>query len=588
MSNRFVNIIAACLLAFMFFMAVSSMRDDVFTFDETAHIGAGYSYLSQKDMRMNPEHPPLIKDLAAAPLLFLGLNFPAEHPSWVQSNPLKWWFQFDFASQFLYQAGNDPEQILFWSRLPMIFVLMIFGFFVFWWSKELFGAQAALLPLFLFCFSPTLLAHGRLITTDVGAAASIFIATYCFIKALIKPNKKNIVLAGIAFGVAQLCKFSAILLGPFFIFLILCWWICQKEINFKTLKKLSVNLLLIFIIGFLLIGAVYNLTITNYPVEKQTQDIKSLISPDSFKLVGSVLTEMAHYPVLRAYAQYFLGLTLVFERSAGGNTTYFLGEISANGWKNYFPVVYAIKIPLAFHILTLTAILYIAWLIKKPFWENGLIRARDWMKNNFAYFAMLSFLVLYWTISLKTNLNIGVRHLMPIFAFNIVLVSAMIVKWLRGSSLPKIKYAYLAILLAWQAFSVLSIYPHFLAYFNELVGGPDKGYLYTVDSNLDWGQDLKRLKQWTDKKGIDKIYLDYFGGGNPSYFLKEKYIGWWGTRDQAELPKGSYLAISSSLLQGGRGIPSSTFDQPCGYYRWLDQYEPIEKIGYSIFIYHIE
>ena len=141
----------------------------------------------------------------------------------------------------------------------------------------------------------------------------------------------------------------------------------------------------------------------------------------------------------------------------------------------------------------------------------------------------------------------------------------------------KIKYGILGILIVWQIISVVSIYPHFLAYFNEAIGGPSKGYLYVVDSNLDWGQDLKRLAEWIDKysacsdnpnletffciQKIDKIYLDYFGGGNADYYLNGKYIPWSGTKNPSELPKGSYFAVSVNQLQGGRAIPVKGFDQ---------------------------
>ncbi len=113
-------------------------------------------------------------------------------------------------------------------------------------------------------------------------------------------------------------------------------------------------------------------------------------------------------------------------------------------------------------------------------------------------------------------------------------------------------------------------------------------YIYVVDSNLDWGQDLKRLAKWTEENGIDKIYLDYFGGAGTEYYLKEKYLPWWGDRDPKELPKGSYLAVSATFLQGGRGKPVPNFSKPTGFYSWLDGYTPIARIGYSIFVYYIE
>ncbi len=579
LSNRLTNIIAFFLLTFVFVIAVFSMKDDSVTMDELAHLPAGYSYLTQKDMRLNPEHPPLMKDLAAIPLLFIkNINFPSEIGAWKEDVNGQW----DFGFNFLYQNGNPVDKMIFWGRIPMILILILLGFYIFKWTKELFGQRAALLALFLFSFSPTFLAHGRLVTTDVGAAAGVFIATYYFIKTLQKSTKKNIISAGIAFCLAELCKFSVILLLPFFGLLALIWWLVKLG-NFKQTLKI---LVLVFVIGFLLIWPIYQYHVLNYPPERQVRDAGVALS-DYPDLIKKPILFAADKPILRPYAQYLTGLFMVFHRAAFGNTTYFLGEVSNLGWKNYFPVVYSIKEPLTLHILTLIALLYAAWLIKKPFWQNTFQRTGSWIKNHFPEFSMLCFIGLYWTVSLVSSLNIGVRHLLPVFPFTILLVSGMIGNLIKSPFL-KLKLTILGILILWQAVSVISIYPHFLAYFNELAGGPSHGYIYTVDSNLDWGQDLKRLKNWVDEKGIEKIYVDYFGGGDPQYYLKEKYAPWWGQRNPEEFPKGNYLAVSATFLQGGKGELAPGFNQPTGYYRWLNKYTPITKIGYSIFIYRIE
>lgn len=579
-SNRTTNIIAAVLLTLMFFLAVFSMKDDSVTMDEVAHLPAGYSYLTQKDMRLNPEHPPLIKDLSALPLLFIGdINFPSEIKDWKEDINGQWGFGY----HFLYQAGNPVDQMIFWGRIPMILVLILLGFYLFKWAKELFGNKVGLLSLFFFSFSPTFLAHGRLVTTDVGAAAGIFIATYYFIKALQNPSKKNIILAGIFFGLAELCKFTVIILVPFFALLALIYWLI-KSIGWKPALKIFI---LVLVVGFLLIGPVYQYHVLNYPPEKQARDTEILLSSHPFQFLGPALSWASQKPILKPYAQYLLGLFLVYQRGVGGHTTYFLGEVSAAGWKNYFPVVYSIKIPLAFHILTIIALFYAAWLIRKSFWQETFRRTKGWLKSHFAEFSMLSFILIYWAFSLIANLNIGVRHLLPAFPFTILLVSAMTIKLLKEPFL-KLKYVILGALILWQAASVVSIYPHFLAYFNEAARGPKNGYVYTVDSNLDWGQDLKRLKNWADQEGIDKIYVDYFGGGDTKYYLKEKYAPWRGTQDPKEFPKGNYLAISATFLQGGRGEPSPGLNQPAGYYRWLNNYTPVAKIGYSIFVYFID
>jgi len=579
LDNRLTNIIAACLLIFVFLIAVFSMKEDSATMDEVAHLPAGYSYLTQKDMRLNPEHPPLIKDLSALPLLFIkGINFPSEIKDWKEDVNGQWGFGY----HFLYHSGNPADQMIFWGRLPMILILVLLGFYIFKWAKELFGNKVGLLSLFLFSFSPTFLAHGRLVTTDVGAAAGIFIATYYFLKSLQNPTKKNIIIGGVAFGLAELCKFSVILLVPFFAILAFAWWLIKSGTWRKTLKIF----ILVMLIGFILIWPIYQYHVLNYPSERQVRDSEVFLSAYP-NFIQKPLLWAADKPILRPYAHYLSGLLMVFHRASFGHTTYFLGEISNLGWKSYFPIVYLIKEPLPFHILTLIALLYACWLIKKPFWQNTFQRVKSWIKSHFPEFAMLTFIGIYWLTSLTSNLNIGVRHLLPAFPFTILLVSAMTINFLKASFL-KLKYALLGALILWQVVSVILIYPHFLAYFNELAGGPNNGYIYTVNSNLDWGQDLKRLKKWVDEKNIDKIYVDYFGGGEAKYYLEEKYTPWQGQRDPKEFPRENYLAVSATFLQGGRGEPVPGFNQPYGYYHWLDKYTPITKIGYSIFVYYID
>ena len=174
MSNKLTNIIAGVLLTIMFFLAFTSFLGDSVTMDELAHIPAGYSYLTQRNFRINPEHPPLIKDLAALPLLFLNINFPKDSSAWIGGVNEQW----SFGWEFLYNSGNNPDQILFWARLPMVFFLIFLGWFIFRWIKKEFGNEVSLLVLTIFSFSPEFLAHGRLVTTDVGATFGVVISTY--------------------------------------------------------------------------------------------------------------------------------------------------------------------------------------------------------------------------------------------------------------------------------------------------------------------------------------------------------------------------------------------------------------------------
>jgi len=597
-----ITIISVFLLFLVFILALFSSIGDSSTSDENPHIVAGYSYLKLRDMRLNPEHPPLLKDLAAFPLLFLNLNFPESDFAWQQPDGPYWWHQFNLGGKFLYESGNDPDKILFFARLPMILLLIVCGFFIFKFAKKFFDEKVAILALFLFSFSPTFLAHGRLVTTDVGAAFGVVLATFYFLKALKEPTRKNIILAGIGLGISQLLKFSLILLIPFFVLLSVIW-----AFTFRAWRKPLKVLISCLALWVLLVWVVYALQIYNYPPERQLRDTRMTLesyaggsssiketcfSPTSIEKIkrcpAEIIILASDKPIIRPLAHYGLGLLMVFQRASGGHTTYFLGEVTAAGWRHYFPFVYLIKEPLAFHILWILALCYFAFKIQKPFWQRPFFRLKNFIKEHFVEFSMILWLLIYWATSIKSNLNIGVRHLLPVFPFTIILTARGIIFWLENTKYKKLAYTILAILLFWQAVSVLKVYPHFLAYANEIVGGPDKLYLYTVNSNLDWGQDLKRLKKWVEENKIEKIYLDYFGGGNPKYYLGEKYESWWGQREKKELPKGAYLAVSATALQGGRGLPAKGFDLPTGYYLWLDDQKLITKIGYSIFVFKIE
>lgn len=578
------TVLVTLLLGAMFFMALASMKNDSLTFDEVAHIPAGYSYLTQKEYRLNPEHPPLIKDIAALPLLLQKINFPSYLKSWREDANGQW----DFGNKFLYHSGNNPDKIIFWARFPMILIMLFLGWFVYKWTKEILGRKTAFLALFLYSFSPTIIAHGRFVTFDVAAAAGFFIATYYFIRCLKDPSRKNIIIAGLVFGMSQLVKFSLFLLIPFFIALTIAWVYPNRK-KFRLCLRYLKILILIFVIGYLLIYPVYLYHVWNYPLEKQISDVKSISSTFGSKIMAKTIVWMSDKKFLKPYTEYGLGLFMTLNRTAGGNNAYFLGQVSSKAWWYYFPVVYLIKEPFALFILIIIAVFF------------AVRKLRFSLFNHFPIFAMFLFIVIYWISSVTGNLNIGIRHLLPVFPFTYVLISRQVIEWLKvekesDSPLKLIRSYFkslgkkfiLVLLLLWYFISVFKVFPSFLAYFNESVGGPENGYKYVTDSNLDWGQDLKRLAKFVNENDkIDKIYIDYFGGDEPSRLLGEKYGGQWLNSDPEEKAKGNWLAISANSLQGGRAAPAKGFSQPTDYYRWLNKYEPEKIIGYSILVYYI-
>jgi 4-amino-4-deoxy-L-arabinose transferase-like glycosyltransferase len=619
MRKSLVYGLATLLLIFMLGLAFFSMTGDSAIMDEVAHLPAGYSYISQADMRLNPEHPPLIKDLAGgmvwlySKIFHQPIAFPLQIDAWQNDINGQWEFGFDF----MYKEGNNADLMLLLGRLPTLLILLILGIYIFKWAKQLYGPAAGLLALFFYSFSPTFLAHGRFITTDVAATAAIFIASYYFVRWLKNPTGGNLAIAGIVFGLAQLAKFSVFLLIPLFGFIAVVW--CFLKFHEAKHNNLPVNAwtffwqyiggaISIMVIGYVfIVWPIYVYHTLNYPVERQQRDTQLILSSFGIRPLANLLYWMAGMPILRGLAEYGLGLAMVLQRAAGGNTTYFLGEVSAAGSRLYFPFVYAVKETLAFHIFTLTAILLaLTGFFKKQLYR--LLKLGAFIREHIAGFLMLCFIALYWFTSVRSPLNIGVRHILPTFPFIFALVAGQLLGWLKNphpsspmpaadgqtkkSSDKKIAVGILVALsgalILWQIFSVVSVYPSFLAYFNELAGGPANGYKYVADSNLDWGQDLKRLAQWTDKNNVGRIYVDYFGGAIVPYYLGDKFMPWWGTRLPQDLnATGGYLAVSATFLDGGRGKPAPGFSEPTGYYDWLNNFTPVAVIGHSIFVYHI-
>lgn len=603
--GKITKIFAGLLLAWMFILMFFSSRNDSATMDELAHIPSGYSYLTQQDYRLNPEHPPLIKDLSAFPLLFLNLNFPTNVPEWQNFINGQW----DMGRIFLYESGNNPGQIIRWSRLPIMLLALLFGWLIFKWTKKLYGNKVGLLALFFYTMSPTFIAHSRFVTTDLGAAFGFFIGMAAFINFICNPTRKNLIITGIAFGIAQLLKFSLVILAPIYLVLGILWVILNNYEEIKNIKKLfsesarmAGKLIILGVIGLLIIWPVYQFHVWNYPPEKQRADTEITLVSFNIRPIADSVVWMSDKPVLRPIAQYLFGVLMVAQRASGGNTAYFLGTVSSSGSKLYFPILYMLKEQLAFHILTLIALIFAVRNIVKAR-EKNLKTAIEWMRDNFALTASIFFIAVYSLQSITSNLNIGVRHILPIFPFIYLLVARQTIRWTKAYDLEEPqtiiqqikhffsmclnaleKYSVLITLLLWIFLSNVLSFPYYLSYYNALGGGVWNGYKIATDSNYDWGQDMKRLKEFTDKSQIDKIYIDYFGGGNVKYYFGNKGEYWQSGK--GEPPAGSWLAVSLNTLMSAQAKPAPGFERKFeDSYSWLKNKQPFTRAGTSIFIY---
>ena len=584
-----VNILAIALLTLFGLLAVTSMWNDSANYDERIHLPAGYAYLTQKDMRLNPEHPPLVKDLTALPLLFMKINFPYQSWGWNtslvsdSSRTPSWQTDVGLGNDLLYYSGNDAQNMMRYGRIPIILIGILLGFYIFRFVRELWGDLAGIIALIFYSFSPTFLAHTRLVTTDVAAAAAFFISCYYFYKWLKISTYRNLFIFGIVLGISFLTKFSTFLLAPIFGFAVLVWILLRGQ-----WKKYLGGFILVLVIAYLVVGAVYAFHVWNYSIEKQIIDTKFILSTFGFKPLVNLSVWVSSQPVLRTWGHYFLGLLMVLQRSGGGNTTYYLGEVSAEGSRSYFPLVYLIKEPLAYILVIFLGIfLALKHCVRhcrersvKYWWQDFI----ELIKNHPAEMGMIIIIFIYWAFSIRSRLNIGVRHILPTLPFIYALTARQISFWIKGGIQERKRGFIVAILFIWVIVSVVSVWPSFLAYFNGIAGGPKNGYKFVVDSNLDWGQDILRLADFIEKNNIKEIKMDYFSGAPAEYYIKTAKIEPFNR----EVPQKGWLAISATILMGA----CKDDKIPCSYseraYAWLDSYKPAAKIGYSIFIYDIK
>lgn len=614
--------IVSALLIIMFVLGLASIWNESLTTDEIIHIPAGYSYVKYQDFRYNPEHPPLFKALAGIPLMAGNWNFPLDKPVWtepfkdMQDFGLK---QIELGAHFIY--GNDHRQIVFLSRIPMILASLLLGFFIYKWTRELaekkfkpsYARLAGFFALGLYVFSPNILAHSGLVTTDIPATLGFIIPIYYLVKFLKQPGPLNALWAGLALGFGLLAKFSNFLLLPLFalllgIIIVLSLKKLSKSGIIQWLKKVNIYLLYsgaICLIAILLIGIVYAVFVKNYPLEHQHKfidvvDVKvqeEIQKHPSFLLdvlpTGRVLHQMADVPVLRPYAHYLMGFAMVMSRVGGGNIVYLLGETTDQSFPLYFPVVFVTKVPVAILILILVSLVFAFYKIftssfLRKLFSPKLKHVWAYLSNlgkiYFAEIAMLIFIFVYTFVTIRGNLNIGFRHLLPIMPFVFILVSISIFELLALFKNRKKFTKYLVFkqvvigLIAWLIIANLVAFPSYLSYYNELAGGPQNGYNITVDSNLDWGQSLIRLNQWLELRGIDKVYTDCVGLAPP--YLGDKFLEWHAHFGK----KPGWFAISATMLRFNQYLADKHGTPD---YSWLLQKEPVAIIDNSILVFYV-
>jgi hypothetical protein len=489
-SHRSAAAIAALLLVFQLGLQIHLSRVDSQTTDEAVHLSAGYSYWEWGDFSLNPEHPPLVKLLAGAAAHWVHPVFPpVQHrerlsdffyDSWRENRAL--------GEAFLYQAGNDADRLLFVGRLPSIALTLLLGAAIFSVAAAFFGPLGGVLATALYVLDPTVAAHGHLITTDIAVAlggVAVFAAAWRFAH---RPDRTSTILLGVALGVASLAKFTSVIFFPSLALVLLL--LCGGRVLIRRIPRLVASVL----VGWLVILAGYGFSLRPPP---SVPSLLATVSPESHPTVVVEETVDRAYGMMRHLGrprEYFKGLALVLGHVAGGHVSFLLGTLSAHGWWYYFPVVFATKTPVAFLLLLIVAVSVAARRIREPAQWYWLVAAAS-----------------YFLCAMTSRSDLGFRHLIPAMVFLYIWMGSLAQQLRTRRWLTLVTTA----LILWLAVDFGLSSDRYFGYFNELVG--DRGYLVATDSNLDWGQDLKRIRAYLDRHAeIDAPYVEYPADGPSS------------------------------------------------------------------------
>jgi hypothetical protein len=515
---------ALIFIAVFFCQGIFFIRANAPTYDEAMHLAAGYSYLAIGDFHLEPQNPPLIKTLMAAPLFFdYRIPFPTHTKHWRDSAA------YLLGQSLVFHSPLPANHVMLLGRLPNLFLGAVLVALIGWWAYRLWGGGAALIAVALACLEPNLLAHSSLITTDVGVSLLVFLAVYLLWEHSHHRSYWLVAAAGLALGVALVSKFSAILFVP-----IVAALVALAHFVHGTERALPTRLREI-------VGALFLVIVS-----------------------AAVLIPPAYF--FQGFGPWVSGLRTFLNLAQEGQPAFFLGKISYEGFWAYYPMAFLIKTPIGTLLLITASLIFCR--SGRPLWRSD------------ALFLLLPVVVVFLAMT-QAKVNIGLRHILPVYPFLLVLAG-------RVATMDRSLRWMIAAPLIFTAVSVLRVAPHQLAYFNEFIGGPGHGYRYLTDSNLDWGQDLKGVKEYIEKEKLPIIYLSYFGTAPPAYYgIRYQYVpGAWPLEWPPPIDKvpgdapRKILAISASNL----------YDVATAYdplFRWLQTRRPIEKIGYSIFIYDL-
>lgn len=569
-NKKYKNLFMVLLLIFSAEIFFSAYQEAP-TWDERCYIGTGKYIMNTGNFKNIAimYQPPLSYYLNSVFLYFIKFDkslFDSEN-CW------------DIGNKIIFHSGYPHWLILFLTRLPFMIVALMASFYVFKFASMLYGEKSGVFAVFLYVFSPNIVGYSTLATTDFLITVIIFITIYHYWMYLNNPTKLNMIFTGIAVGFAEGTKITGLLLYPIIILIGILNLYFKKQFTYKNLIIQIKSWVWIFIIGFLIVMILYGFqfktfksALPEYYVNRAHQAF------DEIGILKKINAKKIFDNIPVPVPSYFGGLGSVSYLTTKGLPIFVLGRILE---KNifYFPIlVFLLKTTLSLLILIIISII----LFRK-------IRRKSLMDE----LILVIPIVIIFGIFVFSNKVSGIRHVLPIYPFIFLFVSKIMNYKAKNK---KIFILFMTIFVLHYAVNAIIIAPYYLSYTNEFAGGFGNAYKFFVASAIDQGQDLARLKAYMDKKGVKSAKLSYFGSIDPkdyniSYeYLPSPYFQPWVTKNgvfatESEARENcssitGIIAISVTNLQNLFLVNKSCF-------RWLHNYEPVKKIGYTIFVYNI-
>lgn len=524
------------------------------TWDEPGYLGLGPHLIEHGrwDVPGAGSHPPLAYYLQGLPFLLPIYELLPEHWSYADSMRRDLSFvrsaDLDRGNAILLDERYDGLWLLWLCRMTSLLTAAGLLYCVWRWARDLHGTAGATVALGAACVSPNLLAHAGLVTTDFCFAATYFCAFYGLRRFLLRPNVSRLLLAGALGGLALASKLSALVWLPGVGLLLACTVLFGPDDVRQQLSGWSGSRIV-------------------HPQWRRW--LGALTAGGMIVLVACVvLWALYGFRVL----PYWTVISSQIWDLSSGHEAYLLGDYSTDGWWYYFVIAFLAKTPVP-------TLLLAAW--------GAIVLLRTHTERWQAAVLLVPPAMLFTAFVVSEGKAIGLRYLLPVYPFLFVSAGG-ILRTAWATSQPWRRRA-AAGLCAGLLLTVARIHPDHLTYFNEVAGGPDEGHTILVDSNLDWGQDLKGLKTWMDAHGLARIKLSYFGSVDPALYGLEydwlpSFVLPRGDVDSVELPTTGWIAIS---VTNRVGVYMDQYGYGKDLYDWLDPYEPVARIGHSIWVYNI-